>query len=121
MDGVIFLEDLEFFAKHGLRDSERVSAQKFLVSVCIFGNFLAATHSDNISHTIDYSMIYDLIKQIVEGNGFHLVERLAGEIAGNIFDKFSMATAVKVTVKKHPSSWVSKEYGSIGFSAKFPR
>jgi dihydroneopterin aldolase len=121
MDGIIFLEDLEFFAKHGLRDSERVSAQKFLVSIHIFGNFLAATRSDDISHTIDYSAVYDLTKQIVEDNGFHLVERLAGEIAGNIFDKFSMATAVKVTVKKHPLSWASKEYSSIGFSAKFSR
>ncbi|MDR2435811.1 MAG: dihydroneopterin aldolase [Puniceicoccales bacterium] len=121
MDGSIFLEDLEFLARHGVYDFERSQLQKFLVSVRIFGNFSAATRSDDIASTIDYSKVYSAIKQTVEGNEFHLIERLAGEIASDIFAKFPMAVSAEVAIKKHPLSLSGIKYGKIGFSAKFSR
>lgn len=121
MDDNIFLDNLEFLAKHGLHDFEMDSVQKFLISIRIFGDFLAATRSDNIADTIDYSDAYDVIKRTIEGNKFHIIERLAGEIAANIFGKFSKANYLEIVVKKYPSSWAEKKYGGVGFSAKFSR
>ncbi|MDR2721207.1 MAG: dihydroneopterin aldolase [Puniceicoccales bacterium] len=121
MNSSIFLEDLEFQAKHGLWEFERSQLQKFLISVRILGDFSAATRSDDIADTVDYTNAYVTIKQAVEGNEFCLIERLAGEIAFDIFTKFSMVVSVEVTIKKYPFCLAGIKYGSIGFSAKFSR
>jgi dihydroneopterin aldolase len=121
MNDSIFLEDLEFLAKHGLYDFERNHLQKFLVSVRIFGDFSAAARSDNIVDTVDYLSAYAAIKQAVEGNEFYLIERLAGEIASSIFAKFPMVISVEVAITKHPLSLAGIKYGKVGFSAKFSR
>ncbi|MDR1255666.1 MAG: dihydroneopterin aldolase [Puniceicoccales bacterium] len=121
MEDNIFFQDLHFFAKHGFHDLEKKLVQKFSISLRIFGDFSAAMHSDNIAHTIDYSAAYEVIKCTVEGNKFCLIERLAREIALNIFGKFSSATTLEISVKKYPLSWKDKHYGSVGFSAKISR
>jgi dihydroneopterin aldolase len=121
MNNNIFLDNLEFLAKHGLRDFEMDSMQNFLISIRIFGDFLAATRSDKIADTLDYSDAYDVIKRTIERNKFQIIERLAGEIAANIFVRFSKANYLEIVVKKYPSSWAEKKYRGVGFSAKFSR
>jgi dihydroneopterin aldolase len=121
MENSVYLEDLEFFSKHGLYESERDCVQKFLISVRIFGDFTAAMKSDSIAETIDYSAAYATVKRTVEENRFHLVERLASEISANIFREFTMVTGAEITIKKYPLSWTNKNYGSVGFAAKFTR
>jgi dihydroneopterin aldolase len=119
MDDNIFLEDLEFFCRCGLGESERISPQKFFISLRIFGDFSAAMESDSIADTVNYSAVYDIVKGTVDGNEFRLIERLAGEISSNIFSKFQMVSGAEITIKKAPSSWSGRKYGSVGFSAKF--
>jgi dihydroneopterin aldolase len=121
MNESIFLEDLEFLARHGVYEFERNQLQKFLISIRIFGDFSAATRSDDIADTVDYSSVYATIKQTVEGNEFNLIERLAGEIASDIFAKFPMAVSLEIEIKKHPLGLSGIKYGKMGFGAKFSR
>jgi dihydroneopterin aldolase len=121
MENNLYLEDLEFSGRHGFHDIEKNCAQKFLISLRIFSDFSAAMESDSIGETVDYSAVYAVVKRTVEGNKFHLIERLAREIATNIFRKFTAVNGVEIGVKKYPLSWANRNYGSIGFTARFTR
>jgi dihydroneopterin aldolase len=121
MESSIYLEDLEFFGTHGLYEFEKNRAQRFLISLRIFGDFSQAMEEDNIAATVDHSAAYAAVKRTVEVNKFNLIERLASEIASNIFMEFAVATGVEVTVRKQPLDWADKNYGSVGFTARFTR
>ncbi len=117
----IFLEDLEFFGTHGVHASERERNQRFLISIIISGEIFKAMFTDKIEHTIDYSIVYQVVKNIVENRKFNLLETLAYSIVQAIFEKFDSACTITISVKKFPTSWTYKKYGSIGFKGTFSR
>ena len=121
MESSIFLNDLEFFGAHGIYPAEQGNKQRFLVSVELFGDFLQAAQTDDIGYTSDYSAVYNLIKNIAEEQHFGLIEALAHKIGSEILKKFKPVRAITVVVKKFPSSWEDKNYGSIGFRTTITR
>jgi dihydroneopterin aldolase len=60
-----------------------------------------AGKSDNLADTISYAQVYDLVREIVEGESYRLIETLAETIAQKTLAVFS-ADAVMVRVKKQP-------------------
>lgn len=121
METSIFLNDLEFFGKHGVYQNEHRSNQRFTISVEIYGNFLNAMQSDELKYTVNYSTVYTIIKQTVEDNNFLLIEKLAYTISQNIFQKFESAQKIYISIKKFPISWSNKSYGNVGFSTTISR
>ena len=52
--------------------------------------------------TIDYAAVYSLIRDVVEGKAFGLVEALACELAGLLLDKFPVYRVTLRVRKLHP-------------------
>ena len=65
---------------HGVFPEERRNGQLFVVDVEL--GVQLETRSDEISDTVDYVGIADLIRAEIEGEPCRLIETLAGRIAG---------------------------------------
>jgi dihydroneopterin aldolase len=55
--------------------------------------------SDDPEDTVNYSLVYRMVKQIVEGQSRTLLENVAEAISGGVLDQFDV-DAVRVIVKK---------------------
>lgn len=92
------LNDLRFFAYHGLYAEEKSLGGEFVVDVFITGKPASFPIKD-IAETIDYTFVYQLVQDAMR-HPEPLIETVAGKIIQSIFNKFSHAETVTVTVKK---------------------
>ncbi len=97
----IHLSKIECFGKHGIYDNEKNNDQKFFVDLQInFNDF----EEDDISKTINYEEVVDLIIEIVEHESFDLIESLSKYIAKKIIREYHKENLsineIKVTVHK---------------------
>ena len=95
----IELENLHFFAYHGVHEEEKNNGGDFDVSVNISfePRFFPIRYLDE---TIDYEKLYDVIKQrmmITE----ELLESVVTQMVQDILVAFPVAEEVTVKVKKH--------------------
>lgn len=71
----------------------------FLVSLVIDCDFSDAIHTDQVSQTIDYGKVYDIVKRQMSIRS-KLMEHLAGRILYALFDEFTNIQSVKITIIK---------------------
>jgi len=96
----IMLKGMVFYGHHGISEAERRDAQKFLVDVTVTYPLQAAARADDLSLTIDYGGLYDMVKSVILGPSVNLLETLAENIAGKALKHYSGAQKVRVRVKK---------------------
>lgn len=99
MSDVIRLHGMAFYAYHGVLASEKELGQRFEVDVEMRCDLQSAGQSDDLAATIDYTEVYRVVKEQVEGCTFQLLERLAETIANRVSAEFPVA-AVTVRVRK---------------------
>ena len=56
--------------------------------------------SDEMTDSISYADITEVVVKTATTNTFNLLERLAGEILKNIFDEFSQVENIKLKINK---------------------
>jgi dihydroneopterin aldolase len=108
---IIRLNNITFYAYHGVRDEEKQLGQQFEVDVEIKSNLSKAIESDDLKNTLDYREIYHSIKKIVMEKKYHLIETLAGKIADEILKNLRVEE-VLVRVRK-PKAPVDGILGSV--------
>ena len=96
MTDVIRLVGLTFYGYHGVTAAEKETGRQFEVDCEIEADLAEAGHSDRLNDTIDYSAVYRLIRETVEGTAYSLLEALASQLAAIILDRFP---AYRVTLK----------------------
>lgn len=84
---------------HGVLDSERDSSQPFEINLAIEADLTAASASDDLGLTIDYSRVAADVSRIVREETFGLIEALASRIAEAVLAD-SRISAVEVEVRK---------------------
>jgi len=97
----IDLQKVQFFGYHGLDAGEEIIGGQFEVNL--------TTHYipieipiKKIEDTLDYTALLEIIRERMQKPA-HLLETLATEIAGEIIAKFSIVTAVEISISKlHP-------------------
>ena len=123
-DDKIQLEGLVFYGFHGISPAEQELGQRFVVDLEVQRDLRPAGLSDDPADTINYSRMYRLVKEIMEGPSRKLLENLAESVAQGILENFEVA-AVRVRVKKpevpmkgsilsHASVEIFREHGSGG-------
>src|SRR5699024_12532128 len=80
---------MQFYGYHGLFAEETKLGQRFNVSVELFVSLKKAGKSDNMEDTVNYGLVYNVVKDIVEGEPYHLIESVAEKIAEIILKEFS--------------------------------
>ena len=101
MSDKILLSGAQFFGRHGVSEEERRIGGRFVVDVQVTYDIARAAQSDDLRHTVSYSDVYRVAREIVEGKSFRLVETLAETIAQTLLERFP-ADAVLVRVTKQP-------------------
>ncbi|MDF2635802.1 MAG: dihydroneopterin aldolase [Pelosinus sp.] len=99
MNNTILLENMVFYGFHGVYEYEREQGQRFYVDAKIHADLSLASKTDKLTDTIDYTMVYSQIKEVMETQRFHLLEAVGGHIAELILET-TIATAVTITIRK---------------------
>lgn len=100
MDKII-LENMLFYGYHGVLPEENSLGQRYAVSVVLGTDITAAAADDDLTKSLNYAEVYNVVKGIMEGEPAKLLETLAEAIAGRILEMG--AQTARVTVKKlHP-------------------
>lgn len=107
----ILLHDIRVDGRHGVGDEERAIPQPFEVDVELVRDLGEAGRTDDLSRTVDYSVVDALVRDVVANRSFQLLETIAETIAGDILVAFPVDEVV-VRVRK-PAVRLA---GPIGYS-----
>jgi dihydroneopterin aldolase len=97
--GLIQIEGMEFFAYHGCFSEEQVIGNKFIVDIDFEVETSKAEITDDLSETINYQTVYNLIKFEIEKKSY-LLEHIAKRIVDSIISKFNQIEFLTVRVSK---------------------
>lgn len=114
----IHLNDLHFFAYHGLYKEEQVLGNEFEINLEI-GFTPSAFPIVHIADTINYADVYALVKKRMQ-IPTPLLETIAGDIAAEILAQFSLADYVNISINKLKPP-IAQFIGSLGVSLKVNR
>ena len=95
----IFVNDIQLHAYHGVMPQEQLTGNDYLVSVSAQYPIDKAIATDDVQHTLNYAMVYDIVKEEM-GISSKLVEHVAGRIAQHLMKQFADISAVRVRVTK---------------------
>lgn len=104
----MLLKGMIFQGCHGVLPEEKKHTQRFQVDVILHLDLTSAGLTDRLEATVDYSQVFQLVRQAVENSSFQLIEALAEHISQVILEVFPVS-AVNVTVYK-PDAPVEGEF-----------
>ena len=120
MKTVLFIDNLEVFANHGLFEEENKLGQKFIFDIECELNYKKAMFSDEMTDSISYADIAEVVVKTATTNTFNLLERLAGEILKNIFTEFSQIENINLKINK-PGAPIKYHFEKCGVEVKTSR
>jgi len=98
MDKIIF-EKIQFYAYHGVYEEEKILGQMFEVDLEMYMDLKKPGESDCIDDTVNYALVYDVVKKLVTETNKKLLEALAESIAKELLELFPLEEIV-VRVRK---------------------
>jgi dihydroneopterin aldolase len=99
----IALHRMTFYGYHGVYAEERKLGQRFIVDAELHLDLTPAGRQDDLTLTVNYAEAFDVVRRIVEGEPFQLIEALAERIASELLANYASVQAVTVRVTKpHP-------------------
>lgn len=108
----IYVNGMEFYGYHGVFPEETVLGQRFAVDLSVSLDLKAAGETDALEHSVHYGELYQLCKEVVEGEPKKLVEAVAEKIAGSVLLGFPLVEEVTVKVIK-PDPPIPGHYESV--------
>lgn len=95
----IVLNDLRFYAYHGVLPQERRVGGDYSVTLRIEADLSEAVASDDVALTLNYAELYEVVKRemLIPSR---LLEHVAGRIAKSVIDTFPQAQSIALKVVK---------------------
>ncbi|QKT08547.1 dihydroneopterin aldolase [Gordonia sp. X0973] len=107
----IELTGLRVRGHHGVFDHERRDGQDFIIDVSVWLDLSIAAESDELTDTLDYGALAQLVHDIVAGAPRNLIEKVGAEIAEAVMADERLH-AVEVTVHK-PSAPIPLDFADV--------
>lgn len=117
---MIELNDIAIYAYHGAFPQERTVGGHYTVSLRLHADFDAATRSDDLADTIDYSKAAAIVKAEMERPS-NLIEHVSRRIAEHLLSAFPLLERVDVRICKLHPPVSGMEIAEACFSATFSR
>ena len=95
----ITLENLHFYARHGVSDEEQKVGGHYIVKALLYLDLSAAADDDELEHTLNYATAYNSIKEEIEKPS-RLIEHVCGRIAARLIKEFGQIESVRLSVTK---------------------
>ncbi len=99
MTGKVALEGLEFHAFHGVYPHERNSGNWFEVDICVETDFTEGASKDELSGTVNYVTLFEIIKKEMEEPS-KLLETVAEKIVSNVLAALPAVIQVELKISK---------------------
>lgn len=96
----IKIENLEVFANHGVFPEETKLGQKFLVSVTMYTDTRKAGNTDDLTASIHYGEVSQMIDRYMKEHTYQLIERVAESLAEEMLSTIPLLEKVRVEIKK---------------------
>jgi dihydroneopterin aldolase len=108
----IYVNRMEFYGYHGVFPEENRLGQRFAVDLSVSIDLKKAGESDELEHSVNYGELYQVCKDVVEGQPYKLVEAVAEKIAALVLRRFPLVFDVTVKVIK-PDPPIPGHYSSV--------
>ena len=95
----VLLKDVRVYGFHGVLPQERVVGAYYIIYIGIDTDFSCAMETDELSATISYADVFDIIRAEMAVPS-RLLEHVAGRICRSLFDRFPAAKAVHIEILK---------------------
>jgi dihydroneopterin aldolase len=99
MKDLIHLFDVPLQCQIGCTQDERVLPQELVADVSVETDIRPAAHTDDISLTVNYVALVDLMQEIAGAREYALVETLVETIAMRILEQFPV-DSVRILMRK---------------------
>ncbi len=98
--GTILLENMKFYAFHGVLPEEQIVGNTYTVTVKLSFDFSKAAKEDTLGDTINYAEVYELVKNEMQQKS-KLIEHVAQRISKRIREQFPQIKSLEVQLSKH--------------------
>lgn len=98
--GKVSLQGMEFYARHGYYEEERVIGNKYRVDVTLSLDITEAALEDTLEGTVNYEKVYEIVKEVMSIDA-KLLEHLAGKMIKSLKESFEQVTSVEVIISKY--------------------
>lgn len=98
--GKVALEGMEFYARHGYYEEERIIGNKYRVDLTLDLDFTDAALEDNLEGTVNYEKVYEIVAEVMSINA-KLLEHLAGKMIAALKKNFPQINEIEVKVSKY--------------------
>ena len=95
----LLLENMQFYAYHGVYPAETTIGQWYRVDLEICSDFSKAALADDLSVAIDYELVYKTCKTVMDTPS-KLIEHVAWKILQALFSTFESAQHIKLKLTK---------------------
>lgn len=97
----VFVRNIEFTGLHGVYEEERRDGRRFQVDLEVVLKGESSAKSDELSETLDYRRLAEIVVEVAHGPSRFLVERLAGAILDTTFERYPQVIEAVVEIRKH--------------------
>lgn len=95
----IYLDDMRFYAYHGVMEQERLVGGEYSVSLTVEADLSEAVRTDDVADTINYAALYEVVKSEMAVPS-KLLEHVAGRIGQRAMETFERITTLTIKVTK---------------------
>ena len=99
MTSYILLENIRFFAYHGVAPQETTVGNEFVVSLRLKTDIARAMESDDVADTVNYAEIHQAVKEEMDIPS-KLLEHVAGRIVRRLFNDFPTIESIDLKLSK---------------------
>uniref|UniRef100_UPI00402898C1 dihydroneopterin aldolase n=1 Tax=Segatella hominis TaxID=2518605 RepID=UPI00402898C1 len=95
----IYLKNARFHAYHGVLQQERIVGNDYVVNLVVDYDFTSAMETDELSATINYAELYEIIKEEMAIPS-KLLEHVVGRIGKRVFSEYSAIRQIQLAITK---------------------
>lgn len=95
----VALEGMKFYAYHGYYEEEAIIGNEFVIDVIIETDFSAASHSDDLTQTINYEHIYSTCSSVM-AHRVKLLEKVGESIIESLKHQYPEIQTITVRIRK---------------------
>lgn len=116
----IFIQDLRFFGFHGVLPEEAVLGQRFRVDITCELDLSEAGRNDDLTRTVHYGELAELVEKIGRTHRYKLIEALAEAMSAAIFEAYPPIYGLTIRITK-PEAPVQLATGIIAIEIERKR
>lgn len=120
MSSYILLNNLRYYAHHGVGEQETLVGNEFTVSLRLKVDIERAMQTDAVTDTVSYADVYESVKQEMSVPS-KLLEHVSGRIMDRLFNDFPQIEEIEMKLmKRNPPMGADIEAAGIELSSTRP-